>query len=162
LFLAGLSVCVQGCYFLSQYAGQMAILSKARPVEEVLAEETLTPKDRDTIRLIQEIKKYAEERIGLKQTQNFTTFYPAGDKPVSWSVTGCRKDRFEPHRWHYPIIGAASYKGFFDPESALREAVCVEEKGYETLVVPVTAYSTLGYFKDPIYSRGIRPPTWRT
>jgi len=151
-----LAVTLQGCYYLSQYRGQLAILSASKSVDEVVASGKLRAEDADTCRFIQEVKKFAEGHVGLKKTENFTTYYDAGTRPVSWSVSACRKDRFDPYLWLYPIVGPSRYKGFFEKEDALREQARVAKLGYDTHVSPVTAYSTLGWFKDPIYSHFLR------
>jgi predicted aminopeptidase len=141
-----------GCYYLQQYRGQLSILSAAKPIEEVVSQGKVTAEEAETLRYILELKRFAEERIGLKKTENFTTYFDAGNRPVSWAVSACRKDRFEPYLWLYPIVGPSRYKGFFDEGDARSERQRLENLGYDTLLSPVPAYSTLGYFRDPVYS----------
>ncbi len=118
----------------------------------------MAPNHRDQLQLIQEIKKFTEERIGMKPTDNFTTYYDPGQRPISYTVSGCRKDRFESHLWHFSIVGAVPYKGYFNREDAEREKARLDEQGYDTLLSPVAAYSTLGYFKDPVLSHFLAYP----
>jgi predicted aminopeptidase len=145
-----------GCYFVKQGLAQIEILSKAQPIDEVLKNRPLTLDQRESLQLVQEIKKFAEERIGMTPTENFTTYYDPGERPITYTVIGCRKDRFEPHLWHFSFLGPVPYKGFFSREDAEQERRRLEEKGYDTVVQGVGAYSTLGYFKDPVLAYHLR------
>lgn len=141
---------VAGCYFVQQGIGQLRVSSSATPVTEAALK--MTAEDRGKLELIADIKGFAEEKIGLARSDSFTTFYDTSGKPVSYVVTACRKDRLQEHVWHFPIVGPMPYKGYFDLEDARHEARRLEEKGYDAIVRPVQAYSTLGWFRDPVYS----------
>jgi predicted aminopeptidase len=67
-------------------------------------------------------------------------------------VTACAADSFTPHLWHFPIVGAVPYKGFFDKAAAERERARLEAEGWDTAMQSVMAYSTLGWFTDPVFS----------
>jgi predicted aminopeptidase len=97
------------------------------------------------------VKRYGEERLGLKRTNNYTTFYEAGGSFLS-VVTACEKDRLQPHHWNFPIVGEVTYKSFFTREGALDEKNFLDRRGYDTFVQSAVAYSTLGWLKDPIFS----------
>ena len=145
-------VCLLGsCYIARQGMGQMDILFTRESVEDYLAGEA-SPESKETVRFIQDVKRFGEDEIGLKSTDNFTTVYDTGGDPVSWVVTACRKDRFEPYTWWFPIVGRVPYKGFFNQKDALAQAKELEEAGYDVSVGSVGAYSTLGWFSDPILS----------
>lgn len=156
ILAALLVVPLTACYYLQQYRGQLTILAAARPIEAVIAQGRVSPEEAETLRYVQEIKRFAEERICLKKTENFTTFYDSGNRPVSWSVSACRRDRFEPYLWMYPILGPSRYKAFFAEEDAIAEKKRLERLGYDSLVSPVPAYSTLGYFRDPVFSHFLK------
>lgn len=149
-------VCTQGCYLLRQGFGHLSLLSRARPIEEVIREGRLSPEQVGTLRYIQEVKAFGETKVGLRKTQNYTTFYDAGEDPVSWAVSASRKDRFVPFRWNFPVIGPATYKGFFDRREAEEERAWLEQQGMDAIVRKVPAYSTLGYFKDPVTSHQLK------
>lgn len=143
-------VLLTGCYFVKQGIGQLSISHSATPVGE--AAPKLPPEDRGKLKLIADIKRFAEERIGLTRSDSFTTFYDTSGKPVSYVVMACRKDRLQEHVWHFPIVGPMPYKGYFDLEDARHEARRLQEKSYDVIIRPAQAYSTLGWFKDPVYS----------
>lgn len=92
----------------------------------------------------------------MTPTQNFSTFYDPGPRPISYIVSGSKKDRFEPHLWYFSVVGAVPYKGYFSREDAEHERRRLEDLGYDTSLQPVAAYSTLGYFKDPVLAHFLR------
>jgi len=121
------------------------------PVKKVLDDPKQGPDVGEKIRFIQEVKRYGEERIGLRKTSCYSTFYEH-QGPILYVVTACEKDRLEAYHWNFPVIGTVTYKGFFSKRDALREQRELEKKGYDTYLRPAGAYSTLGYLRDPIFS----------
>lgn len=146
-----------GCYILRQGWGQVDILLTRKPVRDYLAGDA-PPADKEKVRFILEVKEFGERELGLKATDNYSTFYDTEGKPVSWVVTACRKDRFEPYTWWFPVVGTVPYKGFFDREDAVAQAKELEEEGYDVSLGTVGAYSTLGWFSDPILSTMLDDP----
>lgn len=142
---------LSGCYLLRQGWGQLDIVTSRRNVHRVL-EGSAREDDKAKLRLCLEIKAFGERYLGIRTTDNFTTYYDTRGKPVSWSVTASRKDRFEAYVWSFPIIGKVPYKGFFDRDDAVEEAKELQAKGYDVNLGVVGAYSTLGWFSDPIFS----------
>lgn len=121
------------------------------PVQEVLANPKQDPNTTEKIRFIQEVKRYGEERIGLRKTECYSTFYE-DQGPILYVVTASEKDRLQAYHWNFPVIGKVAYKGFFSKVDALREQRELEKSGYDTYLRPAGAYSTLGYLRDPIFS----------
>jgi predicted aminopeptidase len=120
--------------------------------EEYAAQNTLSEKQKEGIALINEIKKYSVDRLNYKPTKNFTTIYDQNHAPVLWVITASEKYKIEAFYWKFPIVGKVSYKGFFDKQKAVaakNELVC---KGYDVDLRPVSAWSTLGWFSDPVLS----------
>ena len=121
------------------------------PIQEVLNDPKQDPGIAEKIRFIQTVKRYGEERIGLRGRSCYSTFYE-DQGPILYIVTACEKDRLRAYHWNFPIIGTVSYKGFFSKTDAIRERRELEKKGYDTCLRPAGAYSTLGYLRDPIFS----------
>ena len=143
--------------YLYQLAkGQAALLWKAESIDKVLKEGTLSPDQRAKLELVQAIRAFAQREIGLNTSKNYTTYVDIGRGPVSWNLVVCPKDRLEPLEWSYPIVGAVPYRGYFDRAKAeeARDRYVVE--GYDTYLRPVSAYSTLGWFSDPVLSSMLR------
>jgi predicted aminopeptidase len=121
------------------------------PVEEVLRSEEADPLTKERVRFIQDVKRYGEERLGLKRTRNYSKFFEARG-PLLYVITACEKDRLDPYCWDFPIVGRVTYKSFFRFEEAIREKELLDRKGYDTFLQQVAAYSTLGWLRDPIFS----------
>jgi len=130
---------------------QGAILYHSQPLSEVLAQDGIDPALKGKILFIQEVKCFGEERLGLRRTKNYSTFVDT-EGPVLFVVTASEKDRLKLRSWSFPIIGKVTYRGFFSYKEALREKKRLEEEGLDTFVQAAAAYSTLGWFKDPIFS----------
>lgn len=146
------------CYIAKQAEGQLHILLMQRPLEEVLADPDVSAPAKEKIRLVRDVKEFGEREIGLCVSGNYTKYFDTGGKPVSWIVSASLKDRFENYTWWFPIVGTVPYKGFFRRADALAEARSLEEDGYDVHVSPVAAYSTLGYFPDPVLSTMLEYP----
>ena len=159
LFSVPLFFALAGCssfLYLSNlgwHQGQIAYYSS--PIEEVLARGEVDEQVKDKIRLIQAVKQYGEEHLGLRPTKSYTTYYELKG-PILNVVTACEKDRLELRTWRFPVVGEVTYKGFFTEEGAERERERLEEEGLDTFVQPVGAYSTLGWMRDPIFSSMLR------
>lgn len=96
--------------------------------------------------------------LGLSPTRDYLTWSPIEGEAVTWLVYACPKDRLEPHRFRFPLIGSFPYKGHFRKEHADAEAARFERKGYDAAVVPVTAYNTPLWWGDPLPSSALRWP----
>ncbi len=143
---------LSGCYLARQAQGQLRILTHMRRIEDVLADPAVPHAVKEKLRLVLEVKEYGEREMGLAPSDNYTRFYDTGGHPVSHLVSACRQDRFHPHTWWFPIVGTVPYKGFFDPADAGAEAAGLAAQGYDVATHEVAAYSTLGWFPDPVFS----------
>ena len=121
------------------------------PIQEVLEDRQADPGVQEKIRFIQEVKRYGEEHLGLRQTESYSRFYEVSG-PILYVATASEKDQLKLYAWTFPIVGKVTYKGFFTREEALKEQRKLDERGFDTYLQPSVAYSTLGWFKDPIFS----------
>lgn len=139
-------------YGVGQLNGQLKILCKTVPVAEVIKNPETSQEVREKLLLIEEIRRFAMDSIGLKNSDNYTTYYDQKDKPLMWVVTGCKPYSLEAKKWKFPFVGEVSYKGFFKEHRAKKEEQLVKQQGYETDIYSPSAWSTLGYFTDPVLS----------
>ncbi|HEX8549113.1 MAG TPA: aminopeptidase [Cytophagaceae bacterium] len=139
-------------YGVTQGVGQLTIVWNSRLVEEVLKENNISEDTKSKIRLVQEIRKFAFDSLGLKHSENYTTFYDQKGKPILWILTAAEAYQLKAIEWSFPLLGSFSYKGFFDLERAKREEIPLKQEGYDTSIDEVGGWSTLGWFKDPILS----------
>lgn len=152
LFLLSTAPLLGGCYVARQAVGQADILIHSRDLLEVYGDRGLSEAKARRLDIIVEAKRFAEEELGLRESRNYTTFYDTGRRPVTWIVSAVRKDAFEVKTWWFPVVGTVPYKGFFDPADARAEAESLEREGWDVDVSEAAAYSTLGWFTDPVYS----------
>lgn len=124
-------------------------MSRSQDIDQL---DTKNNETRQKIAFIQQVKQFAEEKLYLSKTYNYTRYIDLCGKPLSYVIYACKKDSFDLLTWNFPIIGKLNYKGFFSKDDALNEKKKLEELGYDTAIYHVSAYSTLGYFRDPILS----------
>ncbi len=152
-----LPVCLllNGCgnlLYLSRLGWHQSFITfRSIPVQELLEDEHLEDEIREKIQLIQRVKRYGEERLGLKRTGSYTVYFEL-DRPVLHMLTASEKDRLRLYHWNFPVIGKVTYKSFFTLKDAMEEKRTLERHGFDTYLQQAAAYSTLGWLKDPIFS----------
>jgi predicted aminopeptidase len=147
LFLNG---CSRINYIVHATAGQIRIMASVETVEDLTAKGALNPSQLERIALIQEVKTYAEKEFGVRKTKSYSKIYPRPVKRVLLVVCASPKDALTLKTWWFPVVGRMPYLGFFNPEKAEREKENLERQGYDVIVRDAEAYSTLGWFSDPI------------
>lgn len=163
-YLIGLSaLLVAGNYDLVDYGvrmgqGQISIILKSKKVEKYLNDPQYPDSLKQKILLIKEIKKFTVDELGFQPSPNYNKMYDQKGKPMMYVVTGCEKYSLKPMTWEFPIIGKVTYKGFFSKEEAEEESSRIEKLGYESRIRIVNAWSTLGWFRDPIMSSMLEEP----
>jgi predicted aminopeptidase len=138
-----------GCYYAHLAAGQARLLLARRSLDAALADPSLDSDLRERLALVREVRAFAPG-LGLRLGGQYTSYaaWP-GDRVVT-SVVATRPGEIEPAPFRFPIVGEVPYKGFFDPARADAEAAKLRARGLDVCVVPVPAYSTLGWFDDPV------------
>jgi predicted aminopeptidase len=139
-------------YGLSQGKGQLKIMMQAKPIAEVLKDNSFPDSLKLKLVLIQEIKQFAVDSLGIKQSNNYSKLYDQQKQSILFTVTACEPFILKPKEWHFPILGNMPYKGFFDKEKAKREINMLKAQGYDVDVYSPSGWSTLGWFNDPILS----------
>ncbi len=151
LALATLSTSACKITYYGQAArGQMEIWSKQRPVAALLAAPTTDPELKDRLHLVADILAFAESELLLPAGGSYATYADLGRDAVLWSVFAAPPLSVEPVTWHYPVAGKLDYRGYFVERRAEEFAARLRKKGLDVAVAPVPAYSTLGWFKDPL------------
>jgi len=149
LFLAS---CANTLYIGKLTWGETKILGGAVPNEDALRDKGVDENIKDGIRLVQEVKEFSQQRLGLRPDGSYETFYRVKGDALIYLVSACPKDSLKPYTWRFPIVGKMEYKGFFSKKDAVKEIQKLEEKGLDTSLHQAIAFSTLGWLSDPLYS----------
>jgi predicted aminopeptidase len=156
LFLAGavllLASCEQAAYLQQAAEGQLDILASQQPVDEVLANRKLKEGPRKRLELSKEVLAFAENELALSVDGRYQNFVDLKRPAVVWNVFASEELALTPKTWCYPIVGCVAYRGFFDKATAAANMHKLRKEGYDTFFGGVSAYPTLGYFRDPILS----------
>jgi predicted aminopeptidase len=140
-------------YGLRQGKGQLNIVWNARPVEEVMKDPAFPDSLKAKLVLIEQVRKYAIDSLGLKDTKNYKTLYDQKGEEIMFVVTACEPFRFKAKEWDFPILGSVPYKGFFSKERAVALRDELDKEGWDTSIRNPGGWSTLGWFTDPILSK---------
>lgn len=156
-------VFMSGCdgvyYVLRAAEGQLTIQGATEPIDDVLASDRLSDEEEAKLRLLVEARDYAGEIIGLNVGGSYKEYYDSGGDPVVFSLSASPRDALEPAIWVFPIFGAQENLLFFDEDYLRREEQKMIDRGYDTYTYEVDAYSTGGFFADPIRSPMLRRHT---
>lgn len=151
VLLGLLSGCQLGHLIHISY-NHLSILSSTESIDDVLKSERFSEEQKRKIRLTQEVKQFAYDKLELHRSNNYSKFVDLKRPYVVYNLNASEKWKFEPYTWSFPIIGKAPYKGFYNQELANQEALELQKLNYDTNVGGVSAYSTLGYLTDPLLS----------
>lgn len=143
-------------YLMKSGYGQMQLLSSRVPVEKVLQDPIISEDKKNKLKLAQEARTFGEQTLHLKNTKNYTSYVELGRPYVTYVVSAAAKWELKQHQWSYPFMGKMPYKGYFNESDAVEEEKGLQEEGLDTYMRGVSAYSTLGWFNDPILSSMLR------
>lgn len=154
--MVGLLTSCQVNYILKSAYNQFSMMSRRISLEKALKDPQLSHEQKRKIQLAQKAREFAEKELGLKPTKNYTQFVLLDRPYVTYVVSAAPKWKLEAYKWRYPIVGSMPYKGFFNEEDAKKEELDLQKENLDTYMRGVSAYSTLGWFKDPLLSSMLR------
>jgi predicted aminopeptidase len=150
LLLAVVTGCASPGYYLHAVSGQIEILKKHRPVEEVLNDPATTPKTRQQLKLVQRLRDFASQELGLPDNRSYRSYADLERPFAIWNVFATPELSLAPKQWCFVFAGCVSYRGYFAREQAEKFTADLKRDGYDVYVGGVPAYSTLGWFNDPL------------
>jgi len=130
----------------------LGYLERAVPLEDISADKDAKEEDRLFVQRVEDIRRFAMEDLGLKESKNYTRYVELDRDYLAAIVSACAKDSFTRYQWWFPVVGKVPYKGFFNVADARKERKKLEKKDLDVWIRPVDAFSTLGWFRDPLYS----------
>jgi predicted aminopeptidase len=170
LALFGTGLLFSGCYTLKQGAAMLGYLNRAVDLETLSDGEmeelppgkdpyvTGTGQFRDRVL---DIRAFAVGELGLRETKNYTRYVNIDRNYLAAVVSASARDSFARHEWWFPVAGRVPYKGFFGPADARREGEKLRKRDLDVWIRRVDAFSTLGWFSDPLYSYMRNYPAYR-
>ncbi|MDH3224622.1 MAG: aminopeptidase [Gemmatimonadota bacterium] len=148
-----------GCspvYVLKAGWAEAKILNARRPLPDVIADTTLDGRARGKLTLVMEAREFAQEDLELDVGDSYTTYAALDRDTLAMVLSAAHRDRIVSKTWWFPVVGHVPYKGFFDLDDAQREQSGLEAEGFDTYLRPTAAFSTLGWFSDPLLSTLMR------
>lgn len=156
LMITVLSGCASPLYYAQAISGQLEIFAKRRPVEEVLSDPATPAQTKHQLKLAQRLRDFASQELALPDNHSYRR-YADLDRPFAvWDVFAAPEFSLEPKKWCFIVAGCVSYRGYFARDKAEQFAAKLKQKGYDVYVGGVPAYSTLGWFNDPLLNTFIQ------
>jgi predicted aminopeptidase len=152
--LAMVLLAVSGCKTISFYrqavAGEYQILSSQKAIDKLIGDPNTPARLKARLELVQQLRGFADTELKLPVDGHYRKYADLHRPFVVWNVEAAREFSLEPKSWWYPLVGSLEYRGYFSEPAAQKYGRAVRKSGYDVFVGGVEAYSTLGWFKDPL------------
>ncbi len=160
-----ITVLCSGCSSIGYYShligGHLEIHSNTKPIDSIIKSPDTTDKLAHKLKLIIEAKKFAESNLDLPKNDSYTKYADLGRDYVMWSVTATPKLSLSPYQSCFIIVGCMNYRTFFAKRNAEEFAADLQKQGYETYIGEIAAFSSLGWFDDPVLNTMLSWPDTR-
>jgi predicted aminopeptidase len=153
--------CADLGYYWHSANGHLAVMNQRVDIEELLADDSLKTDLRERLALVQEIRRFSIERLELPANGSYDSYVELDRPYVIQNLFAAPEFSTRLYEWCYPIIGCAGYRGYYDEDRMLAYADDLKSQGLEVHIGQVSAYSTLGWFDDPVLSSFINWPDYR-
>jgi predicted aminopeptidase len=147
-----LSGCKVGGYYAQAIHGEYEILAHRKSIEKLIADSRTPAKLKEQLQLVQRLREFARTDLKLPVDGNYDKYVDVHRKYVVWDVQAAPEFSIAPKTWHYPFVGTLAYRGYFSEKEARAYGDRLRKEGFDVYVDGVEAFSTLGWFKDPILS----------
>lgn len=156
LLFIGLLILLSGCSSIGHLAqgarGHLALMSQRVPIDKAIQNQDFSKKRREQIKQVLSIRRFAHEKLKLPKNNSYTSYVDLKREAVSWNVIATPKYSISPIKTCFPVVGCVSYLLYFSKERAEYEAEKLNKLGHDTHIIASPAYSTMGWFDDPIVS----------
>jgi predicted aminopeptidase len=143
-------------YVVKAGLAEMRILRARQPIHRVLNDTTADEATRAKLAWVLEARRFASERLGIDVGDSYTMYTELESDTLALVLSAAYPDRLQSKTWWFPVVGRVPYKGFFDYDDAFEAQADLEAEGWDTYVRPTAAFSTLGWFNDPLLSSVLR------
>lgn len=159
--LGSLSGCADLSYYMHSINGHLSIINSARDIDDLLADGKTDPELAERLRVVGRIRQFAVEQLQLPESGSYTIYADLKRSYALKNLFAAPEFSVKAHHWCYPIIGCAGYRGYFDEDRLQKTLSFLKQQGFDTYVSNVSAYSTLGWFDDPVLNTFINWPDYR-
>jgi predicted aminopeptidase len=149
---------VEGCYYMQAIRGHTDLMSRRRPVPEVIEDASVPGDIRERLLLVAEARDFAVSQLLLPDNDSYRTYADLERDFVVWNVFAAPEFSLTPKTWCFPVAGCVAYRGYFSESAARKLGDRLQADGYDIAIGGVSAYSTLGRFADPVLNTMMRWP----
>jgi predicted aminopeptidase len=162
LLLAALAPLLCGCdtlrYYSQAVSGQLDLMRRAAPIDEQLGRDAVPAALKAKLQAVLRIREFASRELGLPDNGSYKRYADLGRQYALWNVFAAPEFSLEPVSSCFVLVGCVSYRGYFREADAQAEGAALRAQGYDVYVGGVPAYSTLGWFDDPVLNTFIQYP----
>lgn len=156
LLLPVLSACSALGYYGQAISGHLDLMSREKPIETIVNDQQTNERLKKSLLVSQRARDFATKELHLPENDSYKSYADLERPYVVWNVVATRPYSIKPKQWCFLIVGCLSYQGYFDKQEAYRLARELEQQGMDVSVFGSAAYSTLGYFDDPLLNTMLR------
>jgi predicted aminopeptidase len=141
---------VSGCYYMQAARGQLELMNKREPIDELIAANSTPDELTARLQLVLEARQFSIDELHLPDNDSYRSYANLERDYVVWNVFAAPEFSLQAKSWCFPVVGCVSYRGYFAEDDARRKAMQLRDEGFDVAVGGVAAYSTLGKFSDPV------------
>lgn len=152
LLILALGACSGPAYYLQAISGQKKLLQSRQDIQSLLNDPATPAELAVHLKTAEQIKAFAQNQLGLPADGSYSSYVEVEGEALVWNVVATREFSLQPKKWCFPVAGCVPYRGFFERQKAQASADHLSGKGMDVIVAPAAAYSSLGWFRDPLLS----------
>ena len=158
VIVVGLSGCETVNFYRQAIKGQYQLIAGQQPIDKLAANSNTEPRLRQQLQLVQDLRAFADKDLKLPVDNHYRKYVDVHRPYVVWNVEAAAEFSMEPKSWWYPLVGRLEYRGYFSERAAQHYGETLHKKGCDVYIGGASAYSTLGWFKDPVLNTFIFDP----
>jgi len=147
-----LSACSGPGYYLQAMSGQKKLMQSRQDIQSLLNNPATPVELAEQLETAEGIKAFAQDKLGLPVDGSYSSYVEIEGEALVWNVVATPEFSLQPKKWCFPVAGCVPYRGYFKQQKAREFAERLAQKGMDVLVSPAAAYSSLGWFSDPLPS----------
>jgi predicted aminopeptidase len=143
-------------YYSQAVTGHLKLMSARQSIQKLLVADDTDPELRAKLQTLVDARQYAVSALGLPDNDSYNTYVETGKRAITWNVVATEEFSLIPNTWCFPVAGCVNYRGYFDRLDAEEFASSLAEKSHDITIGGASAYSTLGWFDDPVFDTMLR------